>query len=140
MLKYNVIARRSPIDNSVKFYAQATSPLPVNCQQLCASISEKCTVTIHDVKAVLSALEQEIVNNLRNGASVRLGDLGGFRATLSSRGAKTREEFGTKNIERVNVRFYASPNMRHKLSVLNPEMQFMKDGDIISQMGPVEEE
>ena len=66
MLKYNVFACKSPIDQSVKFYARLISPIPVKCQQLATVISEKCTVTIHDVKAVLSALEEEIVNYLRN--------------------------------------------------------------------------
>lgn len=140
MLKYNVLARKNPINKSVKYYAQLTSPNPINCQQLSTVISEKCTVTIPDVKAVLSALEQEIINYLRNGASVRLGDLGTFRATLTTRGAATRKDFVAKNIERVNVRFLASSNMRHKLSVVNPDMQFMKAGDIYGQMGPVEEE
>lgn len=140
MLKYNVLAYKSPIDQSVKFYARLISPIPVKCQQLATVISEKCTVTIHDVKAVLSALEEEIVNYLRNGASVRLGDLGTFRATIKSVGALNREDFVAKNIRRVNVRFLASPNMRHKLSVLNPDMQFMKAGDVYSHLGPVEEE
>ena len=140
MLKYNVIARKNPINKSVKFHAKLTSPNVIRFQQLATSISEKCTVTIHDVKAVLSALEQEIVNNLRNGATVRLGDLGTFHATLSTTGVTNREDFTAKNINRVNVRFLASSNMRHKLSVVNPEVEFMKAGDIYGQMGPVEEE
>ena len=140
MLKYNVIARKNPINKAVKFYAQLTSPNPVNCQQLSKSISEKCTVTIHDVKAVLSVLEEEIVNHLRNGDSVRLGDVGTFRATLSTEGAMTREAFASKNIMRVNVRFLPSSNMRHKLSVVNPEIQFMKAGDVFTDLGAVEEE
>lgn len=140
MLKYNVLARKSPIDNTAKYYAQVTSPTPVKFQQLAEAISAKCTVTIHDVKAVLSALEEEIANNLRNGASVRLGDLGTFRATISSNGALTRDEFSAKNISRVNIRFFGSRNMRHKLSVDNPDMQFMKAGDIVTSLGPVEEE
>ena len=69
-----------------------------------------------------------------------LGDLGTFRATIKSEGALNRTDFMAKNIRRVNVRFLASPNMRHKLSVLNPDMQFMKAGDVYSHLGPVEEE
>ena len=140
MLKYNVLARKSPIDNTAKYYAQVTSPTPVKFQQLAEAISAKCTVTIHDVKAMLSALEEEIVNNLRNGASVRLGDLGTFRATLSAKGAQTRDAFATKNIQRVNIRFKGSSNMRHKLSVLNPDVQFMKAGDVFTDLGAIEEE
>ena len=140
MLKYNVIARKNPMDKTVKFYSQLVSPNPIKCQQLAQIISEKCTVTIHDVKAVLSALEEEIVNNLRNGASVRLGDLGTFRATLSAKGAQTRDAFATKNIQRVNIRFKGSSNMRHKLSVLNPDVQFMKAGDVFTDLGAIEEE
>ena len=71
---------------------------------------------------------------------MRLGDLGTFRATIKSEGALNRTDFMAKNIRRVNVCFLASPNMRHKLSVLNPDMQFMKAGDVYSHLGPVEEE
>ena len=48
-------------------------------------IVEKCTLTKIDVKAVLQALEEVIIEQLKLGNSVRFGTLGSFRPTLKTR-------------------------------------------------------
>ena len=131
MLKYHVVSKKSPVDQSVKFYARLAPVTPINLKNLAEPISEACTVTIHDVKAVISALESQIVRELRNGNSVRLGDLGSFRPTLSSKGAATAEDFTAGHIKSVNVRFYSSPNMRFELSKANPSVVFQNEGEIV---------
>ena len=126
MLKYFIVSRKNPMNKSEKFYAQLQSPNPVSLSKIAAAISEKCTVTIHDVKAVLSALETSIIEHLRNGDSVRLGDIGSFHATLQSTGSMDKNGFTTKNIKRVCVSFRSSPNIRYQLSVSNPNVQFSR--------------
>lgn len=133
MLKYNVVTKKSPIDQSVKYYARLVPVNPVKLQSLAEPISEACTVTVHDVKAVLSALETQIVRELRNGNSVRLGDLGSFRPTISSKGANSVDEFTTGHIQRVNIRFYGSAKMRFELSKSNPSVTFQNEGVIENQ-------
>ena len=130
MLKYNVVSKKNPIDKSVKYYARLAPVTPVKLNDIADAISQECTVTIHDVKAVLSALEAHIVRQLRNGCSVRLGDLGSFRPTISSTGADAAEEFTVGNIKQVNIRFYGSSRFRFELSKVNPSVVFKNEGVI----------
>ena len=60
MIYYNVIKRKSPKDGTVKFYASAQNGTYMNLEQVAANISRECTVTVHDVKAVLSSLQEQI--------------------------------------------------------------------------------
>ena len=124
MLKYNVVPRKNPIDKTIKYYAQLAPVTPVKLDALCESISGQCTVTSHDVKAVISALEEQLVNFLRNGNSVRLGDLGSFRPIIKSKGAADAESFSADLIEKVKIRFLGSSNFRYKLSRNHPSVSF----------------
>ena len=92
--------------------------------ELAEEISGSCTVTKHDVKAVISVLEEKIIKALRNGQSVRLGDLGSFHALISSKAAATTDAFEkSENIRGLLVRFTPSSKMRHELSLKNPAVQ-----------------
>lgn len=82
MIKYYVANHKSLSDGSVKYFAQFAPVTPVNLNDIANRISKTCTVTEHDVKAVLSALQEQILYSLSDGHSVRLGDLGSFRPTL----------------------------------------------------------
>lgn len=72
MLKYNVVARKNPQTKELLYYAQLVPVTAVGLSALAAAISNECTVTIHDIKAVLSALEEKVISYLQSGMSVRL--------------------------------------------------------------------
>lgn len=131
MLKYNVVPKKNPIDKSVKFYAQLRPVVPVNLNKIAQLIEKRCSVSSSDVKAVLDALEFEIISALQDGKSVRLGDLGSFRPTISSRGTDTAEAFTSDQIHRVNVRFYPSKKMKVSFIVGNAAqtVNFQKEDD-----------
>ena len=52
MLKYNVVARKNPQTKELLYYAQLVPVTAVGLSALAAAISNECTVTIHDIKAV----------------------------------------------------------------------------------------
>ena len=84
-----------------------------------------------DIKAVLYALQEEIIKRPRNGQSVRLGDLGSFHARISSKAAATTEDFTEKPGEYLRgilVRFTPSSKMRYDLSLKNPAVQLQQQG------------
>ncbi len=126
MIKYKVIPRKNPISKTVKYYAQAETATPVKLAFLADAISKQSTVTVHDVKAVLSALEEHIVNHLINGASIRLGDLGNFRISLRSSGTETEKDFTSSEIKGLKCIFKPSTNMKYLLSRSNPNVVFAK--------------
>lgn len=124
MIKYNIIPRKNPINKEVKYYAQMAPVTPVNLNSIAEAIASNCTVTLHDCKAVLSALQEQIALNLRQGNSVRLGDLGSFHSVIKSSGALSADEFSTSHIKGLKVCFCMSSPMRYMLSKQNPSVTF----------------
>ena len=126
MIKYGLITRKNPITKEYMYHGYQLPVTPIKLDALAEEISGKCTVTVHDIKAVISALEESIYQHLRNGESVRLGDLGSFRTTLSSSGTVTEEEFSPENLRGLLVRFTPSSKMRFELSLANPRVSLSR--------------
>ena len=66
---------------------------------------------------MLDALQFEVRNALVDGKSVRLGDLGSFRPTLSSRSALSADAFLPANIKGVRVRYVPSAALKNDLKL-----------------------
>ena len=58
-----------------------------------------------DIRAVLYAMEEEIVKGLSDGRIIRLGDLGSLRITLSSEGKETADEVSAASVKKAGVIF-----------------------------------
>ena len=115
MIKYIAQTRKNPVTKSVAWYPQAAHVEALSLEDITERISLTCTVTEHDIKAVLSALQEQIVFALRNGNSVRLGDLGSFRLTMQGSPCETREEVSAEKIRRLRVRFTSGSRLRSSL-------------------------
>ncbi|WP_158608358.1 HU family DNA-binding protein [Alloprevotella sp. OH1205_COT-284] len=129
MMTYHIVSRKNPITKVKKFYPALISPVPMNNAKIIERIEKKCTLASSDVKAVVDALEVEIIDCLQAGLSVRLGDLGSFRASLRSKGAAKAEDVVVGNIMGVHVVFTPSGKMRRALSVKNGMIKFLKQGE-----------
>lgn len=117
MLKYTVVSRKNPVNSDVKWYAQIASPEPVSIDKLSNLIAQNCTLTRHDIVACLSAFQEQLINALQEGKSVRLADLGSFRVTMHSAGALTKDAFSTANINGLSIRFVPASRLRKAISV-----------------------
>lgn len=115
MITYVIKAKKNPITKTVKYYPQVAPVTPLVLDDVVDKISGQCTVTEHDIKAVLSALQEQIIVALREGNSVRLGDLGSFRLTINGTGADTREAVTADDIKRLRVRYTMSARLRASL-------------------------
>lgn len=119
MIKYVIRAKKNPIARSVKYYPQIAPTTPVTLAQIVKRIEKRSTVSSADVKAVLDALQYEVIEALQNGNSVRLGDLGSFRLSIKANGSDSSAEAkktGANAIKAVNVQFTKSTAMRDALS------------------------
>ncbi|MCH5182239.1 MAG: HU family DNA-binding protein [Prevotellaceae bacterium] len=126
MLKYTIVMKNNPKTETVVYSGQLVKSSPVKLEELAQEISSECTVTIHDVKAVLSAMERQIARFLRNGNSVRLGDLGSFHARLHCKTETRLDAFGPDNVLGLRVRFRPSTGLRYQLSKKNPSVGFQR--------------
>lgn len=106
-VKYSVIPRINPRDRETepKFYAQVKVSGDVSMREMCERIQQSCTVTKADVHAVLIAMEDVIVDALKGGEIIRLGDLGTLRVSLSSKGALTEKEYTSSLITKSRIIF-----------------------------------
>ena len=107
LIKYIIQAKKNPQKKSeVKYYLQIAPSTPLTLTQIVKRIEKRSTVSSADVKAVLDALQSEVIYALESGNTVRLGDLGSFRLTLRSEGVDTAtdaKKMGVQLIKRVNV-------------------------------------
>ena len=104
---YSVAPRINPRDKEAapKFYARAQASGDVNIREMSERIQQSCTVTKADVQAVLVALEDVIIDALKGGEIVRLGDLGTFQIGISSKGAVTEEDYTDALIKKARINF-----------------------------------
>jgi len=123
MIKFVIRAKKNPLKkDQVKFYPQMAPDVPVMLRIIVGRIEKRACVSSASVKAVLDALQYEILQSLADGDSVRLGDLGSFRLTMHGEGvttAKEAKEKGANLIKRVSVRFTKSSAMRTALDKRN---------------------
>ena len=117
MIKYIIQAKKNNFQKpaTIKYYPQAAPTTPLTLNQIVKRIERRSTVSSADVKAVLDALQYEVIDALQNGNSVRLGDLGSFRLTIKAAGADTAAEakrMGANLIKEVSVQFTKSTAMR----------------------------
>lgn len=130
MIKYVIRAKKNPIAKSVKYYPQIAPTTPVTLAQIVKRIEKRSTVSSADVKAVLDALQYEVIEALQNGNSVRLGDLGSFRLSIKANGSDSSDEArrtGANAIKAVNVQFTKSTAMRDALSPSTVEFALQED-------------
>lgn len=120
-VKYSVIPRINPRDREMepKYYALVQSQGDVTLREMCERIQQSCTVTKADVHAVLVALEDVIVDALKGGEIIRLGDLGTFRVSLSSKGALTEKEYNTSLITKSRILFRPGTVLNEALANLS---------------------
>lgn len=134
MIKYVIQAKKNPLKKEeVKFYPQAAPTTPVTLAQIIKRIEKRSTVSSADVKAVLDALQYEVIEALENGNTVRLGDIGSFRLTIKAEGTLTADEakgMGAKLIKQVNVQFTKSTVMRDSFDIRN--LDFGPQEDIVN--------
>lgn len=90
---------------------------PVDYENFVDAMVEESTVTRHDVKGVVSALEEFIARALVDGYSVRLGELGAFRTTVTSTGEESADEVTADSITSLRVQFTAGSLLKNYLRV-----------------------
>ncbi|TCI90300.1 HU family DNA-binding protein [Tenacibaculum sp. M341] len=119
-ITFKSISKKNPRDLTApkKFYASSISNGTTELETLADLISSQCTVTSTDCVAVLNALEENVIRELKQGRIVKLGKLGDFQVSLSSEGFDTEEEETAKAIKKARIIFRPSVGMRNLLSTL----------------------
>ena len=98
--------------------------LPIDRYKIIGDIEKATTLSSSDIKAALE------------GQSVRLGDFGSFRPTVSSIPYNTRKEVTVSGIKRVRVRFTPSAWLQHYVARDAGNVKFSMNGEIVEEAAP----
>ena len=127
MLTYHVIRRKNIKTGDILYYPQLVTAAADDRAKIIERIEKKCTLASADVKAVVDALEVEIIDCLQQGRSIRLGDLGSFRPSLRcGKGVKEEQSVSPAMIKRVHIVFHPSSRIRRALSVKDHAVSFYR--------------
>ena len=127
MLTYHVIRRKNIKTGDILFYPQLVTAAADDRVKIIERIEKKCTLASADVKAVVDALEVEIIDCLQQGRSIRLGDLGSFRPSLRcGKGVSDEQSVSPAMIKRVHIVFHPSSRIRRALSVKDHAVSFYR--------------
>jgi predicted histone-like DNA-binding protein len=120
-IKFKTIPRKNPLDITApaKYYAAVTANGSVDFETLAEMISEQSALSETDCLAVLDRLETNIVRELRQGRIVRLGKLGNFQISLSSKGFVTEDEVTIDAIRSSRILFRPAKKLRTLLKNLS---------------------
>ena len=122
-IKFNVVPKGNPskpIDPK-KFYASAISQGETTIEGFTKKIEKISTVSGADIRAVLYALVDVMVDEVAEGNIARLGDLGSFRVNISSEGKEKESEVNATTITGGKIIFTPSNKLRDMLKTLKYE-------------------
>lgn len=105
-MKYNLVQKANPQDHSKKkWYANAVTTAKVGQKEIAKTIASKSSLTMGDVANVIQNLLEELPRELVKGNSVKLGDFGSFRISISSEGTENEKDFNASMIKDVRIIF-----------------------------------
>lgn len=119
MINYSLAFRQNPNkpDEPKKIYALAQYTDVMNITEFSKHISTHgCVYSRADIQGVLTLAVDCIRELLLNGQRIKLGDLGTFSLSISSRGASEVETFNPAvNIRSISARFTPGPALQDLL-------------------------
>lgn len=117
-MKLVTVKKKNPIkpDDPQKYYMQATVTGEVTFETIARRIAKNTMAGRGDVLGVLASLVDEIMESLEEGNTVRMGDLGCMRVSVSSKGVETPEQANASNVKKARIVFVPGKIMKDRIS------------------------
>lgn len=122
-MKYKIEKRRDNINHCDYYIPQPAAGQVIRVDEIARQINDMCTVSRADVVAVLQALQDVMVRNLKQGYSVRLGKVGSFSVKMSATPADAPENVTVNNIKEIGVKFRANAELKQLLNEVRLECE-----------------
>ena len=103
-------------DKETTYHARVANSDTITTDDIAHNIHQRCTLTISDIKAVLSELHDELVYHLCKGNHVYLEGIGYFRLTLSAPSDITPTNMHQQRIGIKAVDFRADNSLKKELA------------------------
>lgn len=112
------VKKKNPVKPSdpEKYYMQATVTGEVTFETIARRIAKNTMAGRGDVLGVIASLVDEIIESLEEGNTVRMGDLGCMRVSVSSKGVDDPEKASAANVKKARIVFRPSVLMKERIS------------------------
>ncbi|GHT14633.1 DNA-binding protein [Bacteroidia bacterium] len=122
-MKYRVIEKTNPQQPQAakKQYASPVNAGNFTLKDFAKEISGRSSLTRGDIENVLSNFMEELPTFLKLGLSVKLGEFGTLRLSLSSDGVDIGQKFDASHIKGVKVIFTPSTDLKENLNDISFE-------------------
>lgn len=121
---FKKILRKSPFDKngSGKYYPQLiTWGKPATLDTIAKQMKEKSSLTLGDIKSVLTNFVEVMRCELYNGHAVNVENFGVFSLSATTVGTDVKKECLPENIRMVRINFRASSSVRPNLAATRAE-------------------
>ncbi len=116
VIRYKVVAKRDPIGDSVKYYAQPELYSQISKQDIIEAAQRNTSIPRAYLDMAYDALINEVENFVMNGHSVQIPNLGTISCRIRGEGANTREDYSTELIKKVGFTFLPDPYIKKLLN------------------------
>lgn len=119
MVSINKVERPNPQDRAAdnKFFAQVKASGKTDLERLAYLVSNQSTVREGDCYAVILSLIHNIIDELKQGRTVKLDKLGTFKLSVRSEGANTTAQVTLNSIKSLHVHFIADKRLKNNLNL-----------------------
>lgn len=121
---FKKILRKSPFDkNDIgKYYPQLiTWGKPATLDTIAKQMKEKSSLTLGDIKSVLTNFVEVMRSELYNGHAVNITNFGVFSLSATTMGTALKKDCLPENIRMVRINFRASSSVRPTLAATRAE-------------------
>lgn len=118
MITFKPVLRKNPKypNDPKKYYPLVKSTGTVDVRTISEELSDASTLNSVDIRAVLFGLEKSLLKYLQEGYTVKFGDLGTFRPSMSGTAAEKAEELTASNVSKVRIVFSPSPILKRTVA------------------------
>ena len=122
-IKLKKIQRKIPRDpDQVKWYLSPNISGTVGMKEIASEIVQRTSLARGDVQNVLSTLIDVMPTFLKLGQSIRLGDFGSFRVSVSSEGKDTAEALSVHDVKQNRLLFLPSVELKDSIASISFEI------------------
>lgn len=115
VIRYKVVAKKNPLDGSVKYYGQPELYSQISKQDIIEAAQRNTSIPRAYLDMAYDALINEVENFVMNGHSVQIPNLGTISCRIRGEGANTRKEYSTELIKKVGFTFLPDPYIKKLL-------------------------
>ncbi len=122
-MKIKLVQRRNPQqpEAAKKWYASPVNQGVISKHHISKEIAGRSSLTRGDISNVLDNLIDELPKYLKAGNSIKLGDFGTLRLSISGTGSDSPETYTTANIKGVKVIFTPGTALKNEINNIHFE-------------------